>query len=140
PEEIRILRPPGVAAFAVRRKTDGLDAAAITAELTEQGVITANGQPISVNVVRQKLGRVGMRTKNAWLVALRMIRADVIAKRQRREMLQRLNSEAPEELGAWDSQRLSAVILRLRVGVYGLDPLPASLPEEDEARGVMAVI
>jgi len=91
-------------------------------------------------VVRQKLGRVGMRTKDAWLVALKMIHADVLAKRPRREMLHRLNTEAPAELGAWDSRRLSDVIRRLRVGVYGLDPLPASLPEEDEAREVMAVI
>ena len=85
PEEIRILRPQGVAAFAVTRKTDGLDAAAITAELTQQGVITATGQPISVNVVRQKFGRVGMRTKNAWLVAVKIIRDDVMAKHSARD-------------------------------------------------------
>jgi DNA invertase Pin-like site-specific DNA recombinase len=140
PEEIRVLRPAGVAAFAVGRKTEGLDAPAITAELAEQGVITATGQRISVNVVRQKLGRVGMRTKAAWLRALAMIREDVIAKRPRRTMLDRLNTEGPSELGAWDSRRLSDVIRRLRVGVYGLEPLPVRLPSEEEADDVMRVI
>jgi hypothetical protein len=140
PEEIRILRPPGVAAFAIRRKTEGLDATAITAELAEQGVITATGQPISVNVVRQHLGRVGMRTKTAWLSAVDMIREDVIAKHPRRAILHRLNTAGPSELGPWDSQRLSDVIRRLQTGIYGLEPLPARLPSEEEADAVMAVI
>jgi hypothetical protein len=81
-----------------------------------------------------------MRTKPAWLVALQIVRDGVNSKQSRQELLSRLNTEAPAELGRWDTRRLSDVIRRLRRGIYGLDPLPAILPAEQEARDVLAAI
>lgn len=138
-ELVRVLRSQGVDAYVREQTLAGKRATTITKDLQLAAVITSTGRPMNLNVVSSKLGRLGLRPRMEWLSTLRLIRQELLEKKQHGEILLLLKERAPR-LGPWNAQRLSNVIRRLRKGITGIDHLPEDLPGELEERQVLKII
>lgn len=134
------LRPQGVDSLVRAQTEAGKDAGTITDELRQAGVITTRGRLMSLNVIHQKLGHLGLREKRDRMAALQLIRQALLEGRPRHEILALLRAQASPRLGSWTPQRLSDTIRQLRKGIVGIEPLPHALPEDLEAQRVLKVI
>ena len=138
-QAVRVHRPRGVERRIADRTRTGNSIRAIADELNAEGAVTASGQAISPQLVARKQRHQGLHVKDERHLARQLIRRGVIENLPRPEILSQLREQAPR-LGPWDPQRLSEAIRQLRRGVPGIDPLPMSLPANEEKQRVLALI
>jgi DNA invertase Pin-like site-specific DNA recombinase len=134
----------------VRRRTEldarvralqqaGKEPGTIADELTAAGVPSATGKPVSREIVKRSLTRVGLNEKAVRHRILARIR-ELLEQNDRPQILQVLDTEFPLPHSQWNADRLSRAIRRLQQGVRGIDPLPAGLVEKPDMAVVMALV
>ena len=138
-QRVEVLLPRGVNAAVKARAQAGASAELIAQQLNAAGVVTATGRPLTANVVHQKQGQTGVRLKHERQRAREIIREALLANTPRPDILRRLQTAAPR-LGPWDPQRLSEAIRQLRRRISGIDPLPATLPAEEEKQRALMLV
>ena len=137
-QSVTVLRPRGVDAAVKARTLEGDSSTAIAERLNAAGVVTASGRPVSPNVIHGKQGQLGLRLKDERQWARQIIRDALLANTPRPELIRHLQHHAPR-LGPWDPQRLSEAIRQLRRGVANLEPLPPTLPADEEKTRILAL-
>jgi len=138
-ERLHVLLPAGVDALVRDRTAAGHDPRTIAKDLQAAGIVTGSGRPMSLTVVGNKLGRMGLRLKHERRKARETIRQGLLENRPRSEIIRQLQEQAPR-LGPWDPQRLSEAIRQLRRGARDVEALPAMLPAEQEKQRVLDLI
>jgi DNA invertase Pin-like site-specific DNA recombinase len=125
-EPLRVLRSQGMATLMVDHARAGRNAFAIARDLNAQGFGNVSGHPLTGPMVQQALKRRGALSKGDRVAVLQRIRDLVLEGRTRHEILAVIQREAPPRLGPWTVPRLRDAISRLREGVLGIPPLPAT--------------